>query len=154
MADPVASVQTIVRIALAISNAVGTAQRNIDQCEDIRIQVSIAKDSLLDLQKKGMMDTDTAVSRALGHLKKTLRHALELVRACQVNQSFVQRVLKAKDLSNQLREVEQNILRQLSMATFAINAHMAPDAHHHHGQRQLDQVPFLNHLHLPYDKKY
>jgi len=52
MADPVASVETIVRIALAISEAVGTAQRNIDQCKDVQTQVSIAKDSLLVQQKK------------------------------------------------------------------------------------------------------
>ena len=143
MADPVASVETIVRIALAISEAVGTAQRNIDQCKDVQTQVSIAWDSLLVLQRKGLAEKGSAVGRALGNLKKTLRRALELVRACQEDQGFVQRVLRAEDLSSQLRQVKQDILQELSMATFAINAHMAPDAHHHHGQRQLDQVPFL-----------
>ena len=98
---------------------------------------------IMVLQRKGLADKGSAVGRALGNLKKTLRRALELVRACQEDQSFVQRVLRAEDLSNQLRQVKQDILQELSMATFAINAHMAPDAHHHHGQRQLDQVPFL-----------
>ncbi|KAG2564034.1 hypothetical protein PVAP13_8KG337500 [Panicum virgatum] len=135
MADPVASVETIVRIALAISEAVGTAQRNIDQCKDVQTQVSIARDSLLVLQRKGLADKGSAVGRALGNLKKTLRRALELVRACQEDQGFVQRVLRAEDLSSQLRQVKQDILQELSMATFAINAHMAPDARHHHGQR-------------------
>ncbi|PUZ45754.1 hypothetical protein GQ55_8G250200 [Panicum hallii var. hallii] len=145
MADPVASVETIVRIALAISKAVGTAQRNIDQCKDVQAQVSVAKDSLLVLQRKGLMDDKgSAVGRALGHLKTTLRRALELVRACQKeDQSFVQRVLRAEDLSSQLRQVKQDILQELSMATFAINAHMAPDAHHD-GQRQL-QVQHRRH---------
>ena len=53
MADPVASVETIVRIALAISEAVGTAQRNIDQCKDVQTQVSIAWDSLLSCRGRG-----------------------------------------------------------------------------------------------------
>ncbi|KAJ1256939.1 hypothetical protein BS78_K260100 [Paspalum vaginatum] len=140
MADPIASVETILQIAKAISDAVGTARRNIDECRDVRTQVAIESGSLRLLQEKGLtVDRGSAVSCALGHLDRTLRHALELVRACREEQGFVQLVLNAEDMSNKLRQVKEDILQKLSLATFAINAHMmAPNANHAAGQHHQD----------------
>ncbi|CAO2146357.1 unnamed protein product [Urochloa humidicola] len=145
MADPIASVETIVRIALAISEAVGTAQRNVDECRDVKTQVRIVSDNLRVLQEKGIA-SDPAVGPALHHLKKTLRHALELVRACKEEQNFVERVFKAEELSSQLRQVKEDITQNLSIATFAINAHLAPNAsHRHHKDRRHEKLHHHHH---------
>lgn len=148
MADPVATVETIVKIAVAISKAVDKAQRNIDECKDIKTLVATASGAVKVLKEKGVIDRVPELSDALGHLKKTLRNGLSVVRACQKDQNFMQRVFMAEELSSQLSQVKEDITQKTTMANFAINAYMAANADHACHHLKHHQVPFLNHPHL------
>lgn len=159
MADPIATVEMIARIAVAINEAVRTAQRNIKDCDDVKDLVSMASSGVKVVKETGVTDRVPELSKALGHLKKTLKHALSVVKACQEDQNFVQRVFMAEDLWNQLAQVKDDIVRKTSMANFAINTYMmamaARKAGHAGHQLNHHQVPFLDDLHshsVAYDK--
>ncbi|CAO2142697.1 unnamed protein product [Urochloa humidicola] len=141
MADPMATVEMIVRIARVISEAVGTARRNIAECKRIQIQVDTASGILRILQKKGIASAPT-VRDALGDLKETIQRALELVTACK-EKNLVLHIFKAGDLSSQLRQVREDISQSFTMANIAINVHLAPNANRN--DHRQHQVQFLNH---------
>ncbi|CAN6373412.1 unnamed protein product [Urochloa humidicola] len=122
MADPVATVEKIVKIGLKIKDAVETVRHNEDECREIRKRVLRFSAILLQLQQTGMMNDSPALSGALDDLEETLQHALELVTACQ-EKSTIRRLVSAGDLANQLRRVKDDILNKVMLASFAINAH-------------------------------
>ena len=121
MADPVAGVEKIVKLGLAIKGAVDTARHNEEECHEIRKRVLRFSDILSHLQQTGMINDSPAMSGALEDLEESLHQGLELVMACQ-ERSTIRRLISAGDLSKQLRRVKEDILNKVMLA-FAINAH-------------------------------
>ena len=122
MADPVAGVEKIVKLGLAIKEAVDTVRHNEEDCREIRNTVLRLSDILSQLQQTGMMNGSPAMSGALEDLEETLEQALKLVAACQ-ERTTVRRLIAAGDLSKQLRRVKDDILNKVRLASFAINVH-------------------------------
>ncbi|CAN6363631.1 unnamed protein product [Urochloa humidicola] len=123
MADPVASVERIVKVGLKIKEAVDTVRHNEVVCQEIRKRVLRFSAILSQLQQAGVIgdDESPATGGALDDLEETLQRALQLVTACQ-ERSAIRRLLAAGDLSRQLRGVKEDILNKVMLATFAINA--------------------------------
>ncbi|KAK8448161.1 hypothetical protein SEVIR_8G237500v4 [Setaria viridis] len=122
MADPVAGVEKIIKLGLAIKEAVDTVRHNEEECREIRKRVLRFSAILSQLQQTGLMNDSPALSGALEDLEESLQHALELVMACQ-ERSTVRRLISAGELSKQLRRVKDDILNKVMLASFAINAH-------------------------------
>ena len=122
MADPVAGVEKIVKLGLAIMEAVDTVRHNEEECNEIRRRVLRFSDILSQLQQTGMMNDSPVMSGALEDLEESLHRALELVMACQ-ERSTIRRLIAAGELSKQLRRVKDDILNKVMLASFAINAH-------------------------------
>ncbi|KAJ1276894.1 hypothetical protein BS78_05G251600 [Paspalum vaginatum] len=122
MADPVATVEKIVKIGLAIKDAVDTVRHNEEECNEIRRRVLRFSAILSQLQQTGMMSDSPAMIGALEDLEETLQHALELVTACQET-GTIRRLVMAGELSKKLRRVKDDILNKVMLASFAINAH-------------------------------
>ncbi|KAJ1256630.1 hypothetical protein BS78_K343300 [Paspalum vaginatum] len=122
MADPVATVEKIVKIGLAIKDAVDTVRHNEEDCNEIRRRVLRFSAILSQLQQTGMMNDSPALSGALEDLEETLERALELVTACQ-ERATIRRLVTAGELSKKLRRVKDDILNKVMLASFAINAH-------------------------------
>ncbi|CAL4982844.1 unnamed protein product [Urochloa decumbens] len=102
MADPVASVERIVKVGLKIKEAADTVRRN---------------------EVAGVIDDESpATGGALDDLEETLQRALRLVTAAGQERSAIRRLFAAGDLSRQLREVKEDILNKVMLASFAINA--------------------------------
>jgi L1 cell adhesion molecule like protein len=120
MADPVATVEKIVKIRLKIKDAVDTVRHNEDECREIRKRVLRFSAILSQLQQTGLMNDSPAMSGALEDLEESLQHALELVTACQ-ERSSIRRLISAGDLSKQLRRVKDDILNKVMLASFAVN---------------------------------
>jgi hypothetical protein len=109
MADPVAGVERIVKLGLAIKDAVDTVRHNEEECREIRRCVLRFSAILSQLQQAGLMKDSPALSGALEDLEESLQEGLELV--------------SAGELSKQLRRVKEDILDKVMLASFAINAH-------------------------------
>lgn len=122
MADPLATVEKIVKLGLKIKDAVDTVRHNQEECNEIRRRVLRFSDILSQLQQTGVMEASPALSGALEDLEDSLQHALELVTACQET-STIRRLITAGDLSKQLRRVKEDIFNKVMLASFAINAH-------------------------------
>jgi hypothetical protein len=122
MADPVATVEKIVKIGLRIKDAVDTVRHNEEECREIRRRVLRFSAILSQLQQAGLMDDSPALSGALEDLEGSLQKALELVTACQ-ERSTIRRLVSAGDLAKQLGKVKDDILNKVMLASFAINAH-------------------------------
>ncbi|CAD6252783.1 unnamed protein product [Miscanthus lutarioriparius] len=122
MADPVATVEKIVKIGLKNKDAVDTVRHNQEECQEIRKRVLRFSAILSQLQQTGVMEASPAMSGALEDLEESLQHALELVTACQET-STLRRLITAGDLSKQLRRVKDDILNKVMLASFAINTH-------------------------------
>jgi L1 cell adhesion molecule like protein len=124
MADPVASVERIIKVGLRIKEAADTVRRNAAVCQEIRTRVLRFGAVLSQLQRAGAVDDSPAMGGALDDLEETLRRALELVTSCQDRTNVVRRLLTAGDLARQLRAVKEDILNKVMLASFAINAHI------------------------------
>lgn len=122
MADPVATVEKIVKIGLKIKEAVDTVRHNEEECKEIRRRVLRFSAILSQLHQTGMMNDSPAMSGALEDLEESLQHALELVMACQ-EKTTIRHLIRAGDMSKQLRRVKDDILNKVMLASFAINAH-------------------------------
>jgi len=121
MADPVAGVEKIVRLGLAIKDAVDTVRHNENECREVRKRVLRFSAILSQLQQAGMMNDNPTMSSALDDLGESLQRALELVTACQ-ERSTIRRLVTAGDMSKQLRRVKDDILNKVMLASFAIHA--------------------------------
>ncbi|KAJ1256944.1 hypothetical protein BS78_K260300 [Paspalum vaginatum] len=121
MADPLASVEKIVKIGLMIKHAVDTVRKNMEVCQEIRKRVLRFSDILSQLQQTGMLSSNPAMSGALEDLEDTLERALELVTSCQERRSTIRRFITAGDLAKQLRAVKDDIQNKVMLASFAIN---------------------------------
>jgi len=122
MADPVATVEKIVKIGLKIKESVNRVRHNEEDCREITRRVLRFSAILSQLQQTGTVADSPALAGALEDLEETLQRALELVTACQ-ERTTTRRLVAAGDLSKQLRRVQDDILNKVMLASFAINAH-------------------------------
>jgi len=119
MADPLASVEKIVKVALAIKEAVKTVRKNKEQCHEIRKRVLRVSALLKRLQETEMIQ-DPAMCDALEAIEETLTRGHGLIVACQ-KKNIMCRFCMAGDLAKQLREVKQDISDQMVDGIFAAN---------------------------------
>jgi len=122
MADPVATVEKIVKIGLKIKEAVDRVRHNEEDCREITRRVLRFSAILAQLQQTGTVADSPALAGALEDLEETLQRALELVTACQ-ERTTICGLVASGDLSKQLRRVQDDILNKVMLASFAINAH-------------------------------
>ncbi|OEL17599.1 hypothetical protein BAE44_0021381 [Dichanthelium oligosanthes] len=119
MADPLGSVEKIVKVALMIKEAVDKVRKN-KECREIRKRV-VRVSALLTRLQETQMTKDPATSSALKELEETLTVAHELVTACQRKNVLMSRFCTAGDLAEQLREVKQDISDLMVDGIFATN---------------------------------
>ncbi|CAL5020460.1 unnamed protein product [Urochloa decumbens] len=82
MADPLGSLEKIVKLALTIKEAVDTVRQNKEECQQIRTR-AVRVSSLLSRLPETGMAADPAMCDALEDLEDSLRRAHMLVAACQ-----------------------------------------------------------------------
>ncbi|TVU23635.1 hypothetical protein EJB05_26011, partial [Eragrostis curvula] len=114
------SVQKIFEMVAAITEAVQTVRQNKKECEDIARCVASVSTVLTRLHQSTPMAADPAMGGALGELAASLGRALELVRKCQ-RSSKVRRYVGAGDMAKELRRVQDDIDRKVTLASFAAN---------------------------------
>lgn len=141
MADPVAIVETIVKLGLQIKDAVDTVRYNEEECQEIKKHVLRISDILSHLQQSGMISP--AMRGALVDLEESVQHALELVTACQ-EASTIRRHIMAGGLSKQLRRVKEDISSKVQVATFAVITHTITAGLHPHLPSQQPEVQLFS----------
>ncbi|XP_062197006.1 uncharacterized protein LOC133899973 [Phragmites australis] len=121
MADlALGSVEKVFKAGVAIKEAVATARRNKKECRDIERCVSRVGALLSLLDETTELMKHPAMSGPLEDLAESLEEALELITDCQ-ERSVVRRFLLAGDVAKQLRRVQDDILRKLTLGNFATN---------------------------------
>lgn len=119
MADPLGTVEKIIKVALKIKEAVDKVRRNKEECREINRRVVRVSALLTRLQETEMMN-DPATSRALKELEETLTVAHELVMACR-RKNVLSHFCTAGGLARRLREVKQDISDLMVDGIFATN---------------------------------
>ncbi|TVU23606.1 hypothetical protein EJB05_25981, partial [Eragrostis curvula] len=122
MADPVVTVEKIIKIGLKIKEAVDKVRQNKEACLEIRKRVLRYSTMLSQLQQRGVLHNNPEMSGALEDLAETLERALELVTACQ-ERSTISHFVSAGDLSKQLRQMKESISEQVILSLWALNVH-------------------------------
>ncbi|TVU04349.1 hypothetical protein EJB05_50083, partial [Eragrostis curvula] len=122
MADPVVTVEKIIKIGLKIKEAVDKVRQNKEACLEIRKRVLRYSTMLSQLQQRGVLHNNPEMSGALEDLAETLERALELVMACQ-ERSTISHFVSAGDLSKQLRQMKESISEQVILSLWALNVH-------------------------------
>jgi hypothetical protein len=111
----------IFEIALKIKEAVKTVKQNQKECQDI--QRCVARVSAL-LKRFDEVTTETmkdeVMRGTLEDLAETIQGALDLVTKCQ-RKHVVRRFIGAGDMAKELRQVQDDIVRKLTIGTFATN---------------------------------
>ncbi|KAK3126543.1 hypothetical protein QOZ80_7AG0558190 [Eleusine coracana subsp. coracana] len=116
------SVESIVKIALAIKDAVQTVKQNQKECSDIEKCVTRCSFLLQRLEVKTGITKDEAMRYPLKDVAESLEDALQLVVKCQ-RKHYVSHLWKAADMAKELRRVQEDIVRKLQMGDFATNVH-------------------------------
>lgn len=97
VADPLGSVEKIIKVGLAIEEAVKTVRKDKEECRDIRNRVLRVSALLKRLQETAMIN-DPAMREALEALEETLIRTHELILACQ-KKNIMCRFCTAGDMS-------------------------------------------------------
>ncbi|CAO2146373.1 unnamed protein product [Urochloa humidicola] len=119
MTDPLGSVEKIIKVILAIKEAVKTVRKNKEQCREIRKRVLRVSALLKRLQETEVIK-DPAMWDALEALEETLTRTHDLIVACQ-KKNVICHFCMAGGLAKQLREVKQDISDQMVDGIFAAN---------------------------------
>ncbi|XP_037475248.1 receptor-like serine/threonine-protein kinase SD1-6 isoform X2 [Triticum dicoccoides] len=120
MVDAVGSVKQVVQVALKIKEAADTVRHNKEVCHQIRGRVNRLRAILSKLEGANTM-SDSATSDTLRDLEETLHRAYRLVHACREKKNIVSLLFTAGKLSRQLRQVNDDILAQMAVASFGNN---------------------------------
>lgn len=120
MVDPVGSVRQIVQVALKIKEAADTVRHNKEVCHQIRGRVNRLRAILSKLEDADAMN-DPATGDALKDLEETLHRAYRLVVACREEKNVLSLLFTAGKLSRKLRQVNEDILAQMAVASFGNN---------------------------------
>lgn len=125
MADPLGSLEKIVKLALRIKEAVDTVRHNKEDCRQIRTRAVRVSSLLSRLPETGIAG-DPAMCDALGDLEDALRRAHALVMACQQQGSTVSVCLycTAGKQARRLRRVQDDISQKMMLVVFATNIHI------------------------------
>ncbi|CAL4982809.1 unnamed protein product [Urochloa decumbens] len=113
------SVEKIVKLGLAIKEAVNKVRQNEEECQEIQKVVHRVSAILSQLQQTKMLK-GPAVDGALMGLEESLDRALKLVMECQ-EVHIVRRFFTAGDMSKELRRVQDDISQKMMLGLFAIN---------------------------------
>lgn len=117
MADPLGTLEKIVKVALMIKKAVDEVRNNKTECCEIRKRVVRVSALMTRLQESGMVK-DPAMGDPLEALEETLCHAHQLVTACQQSHVMLS-IMRARELSRKLRQVKQDISDHMIDSIFA-----------------------------------
>ncbi|CAL4990438.1 unnamed protein product [Urochloa decumbens] len=131
------SVEKIVKVGLAIKEAVDTVCQNQEECKEIQKVVASVSAILSQLQQAKVLK-GPAVDGALMGLEESLDRALKLVMECQEGH-IVRRFFTAGDMSKELRRVQDDITQKMMLGLFAVNIQAtiiltnlgSAGAHHH-----------------------
>ncbi|CAL4986081.1 unnamed protein product [Urochloa decumbens] len=119
MADPLGSLEKIVKLALTIKEAVDTVRQNKEECQQIRTR-AVRVSSLLSRLPETGMAADPAMCDALEDLEDSLRRAHMLVAACQES-TTVCLYCTAGSQARRLRRVQDDISQKVMLVVFATN---------------------------------
>jgi len=119
MADPLGSLEKIVKLALRIKEAVDTVRQNKEECQQIRTR-AVRVSSLLSRLPETGMTADPAMCGALEDLEDSLRRAHALVAACQES-TTVCLYCTARKQARRLRRVQDDISQKVMLVVFATN---------------------------------
>ncbi|KAJ1256929.1 hypothetical protein BS78_K259100 [Paspalum vaginatum] len=117
MADPLGSLEKIVKLALRIKEAVDTVRQNKEECQQIRTR-AVRVSSLLSRLPETGMTADPAMCDALEDLEDSLRRAHTLVAACQET-TTVCLYCTAGGQARRLRRVQDDISQKVMLVVFA-----------------------------------
>lgn len=121
MADPLGSLEKIVKLALRIKEAVDTVRHNKEECQQITTRAVRVSTLLSRLPETGITG-DPAMCDALGDLEDALRHAHALVTACQQSTTVCLYCTAGKQ-ARRLRRVQDDISQKVMLVVFATNIH-------------------------------
>ncbi|CAL4990471.1 unnamed protein product [Urochloa decumbens] len=119
MADPLGSLEKIVKLALTIKEAVDTVRQNKEECQQIRTR-AVRVSSLLSRLPDTGMTADPAMCGALQDLEDSLQRAHTLVAACQ-DSTTVCLYCTAGKQARRLRRVQDDISQKVMLVVFATN---------------------------------
>ncbi|CAL5020461.1 unnamed protein product [Urochloa decumbens] len=119
MADPLGSLEKIVKLALRIKEAVDTVRQNKEECEQIRTR-AVRLSSLLSQLLETGITANPAMCSTLEDLEDSLRRAHTLVSACQ-DSTTVCLYCKAWRQARRLRRVQDDISQRVMLVVFATN---------------------------------
>ncbi|TVU41950.1 hypothetical protein EJB05_15512, partial [Eragrostis curvula] len=111
-------VEKLVKVALAIHEAVKTVKQNSKEC--CAIEKCATRCTALLKRLEDQMDTmmDEVMRAPLEDVEESLDEALELVKLCQ-RKHYFSRLWKAGDMAKELRRVQDDILRKVQVGDFA-----------------------------------
>lgn len=118
MADPLGSLEKIVKLVLRIKEAVDTVRHNKEECEKITtcvVRVSALLSQLPAEQHPAMCD-------ALGGLEDALRHAHAVVTDCQQSSTACLYCTAAKQ-ARHLRRAQEDISQKVMLVVLATSLH-------------------------------
>jgi len=121
MADPLGSLEKIVKLALRIKEAVDTVRHNKEECQQIRTR-AVRVSSLLSRLPETGITGDPAMCDALGDLEEALRHAHALVTTCQQSGTVCLYCTASKQ-ARRLRKAQDDISQKVMLVVFATNIH-------------------------------
>ncbi|CAL4978931.1 unnamed protein product [Urochloa decumbens] len=136
MADPLAIVDHIIQLVLAIKTAVETVRENKEECSDIQRRVFRIK-VLLSILKKSEMMKHQAMSDALEDLGNALSRALDVVKACQAR-SILCRFCAPGKQAKKLRQVRGDISETMMVAMFTTNVIVFVEPESNGNDEELD----------------
>ncbi|CAO2146363.1 unnamed protein product [Urochloa humidicola] len=119
MADPLGSLEKIVKLALRIKEAVDTVRQNKEECQQIRTR-AVRVSSLLSRLPETGMTADPAMCDALEDLEDSLRRAHTIVAACQDSTTLCVYCTAGRQ-ARRLRRVQDDIGQKVQIVVFAIN---------------------------------
>ncbi|TVU00214.1 hypothetical protein EJB05_54367, partial [Eragrostis curvula] len=111
------SLEKIVKVALAIKEAVETVKQNDKECRAIEKCATRCTALLKRLEEQTDMMKD-AMRGPLEDVAESLEEALELVKLCQRKHCF-SHLWKAGDTAKELRRVQDDIVRKIQVGDFA-----------------------------------
>ncbi|TVU41951.1 hypothetical protein EJB05_15513, partial [Eragrostis curvula] len=112
------SLEKIVKVALAIKEAVETVKQNDKECRAIKMCATRCTALLKRLEEQTDIMKDEAMRGPLEDVAESLEEALELVKLCQRKHCFSQ-LWKAGDMAKELRRVQDDIVRKIQVGDFA-----------------------------------
>ncbi|KAK3119334.1 hypothetical protein QOZ80_9BG0718150 [Eleusine coracana subsp. coracana] len=115
------SVDAIIRIVRAITEAVRTVRRNKEECQEIAKYVASVSAVLMRMYgSTPAMAMDPAMLGTLDDLAVSLQRALGLVSECQKKRKVLH-CLRSGQMATDLRQAKEDIMGKVMLSSFAAN---------------------------------